>query len=198
MSALCGVLMALAWLVWPSRRLRDVRSLAQESLGDRPADARAGHRSPGPPAAPDATVADVAQAMDLLALSMRSGIGLVEAVDTVAAEVGGPLGRQLAMVTAALRWGVDDASAWATAPAVWQPTAGALLLAARAGVPPADLLLRAAEDLRRAERQRLEVATARLGVLIVLPLGVAFLPAFVLTTVVPVVVALAHDVLGQR
>ena len=47
--------------------------------------------------------------------------------------------------------------------------------------------------LRR--QQRLEVATATLGVRIVLPLGLLFLPAFLLTTVVPIVLALARQVL---
>jgi len=42
------------------------------------------------------------------------------------------------------------------------------------------------------------VATATLGIRIVLPLGLAFLPAFVLTTVVPVVLALANQVLVSQ
>jgi pilus assembly protein TadC len=71
-------------------------------------------------------------------------------------------------------------------------------MAATAGVPPADVLARAAEEVRRAEQQRLEVATATLGVRIVLPLGLVFLPAFVLTTVVPIVLALAHQVLAAQ
>jgi len=37
-----------------------------------------------------------------------------------------------------------------------------------------------------------------LGVRIVLPLGLVFLPAFVLTTVVPIVLALAHQVLAAQ
>jgi pilus assembly protein TadC len=58
-------------------------------------------------------------------------------------------------------------------------------------VPPAGLLRDAAADLRRDALAQVEVATARLSVRLVLPLGLAFLPAFVLTTVVPVVLALA-------
>jgi pilus assembly protein TadC len=38
-----------------------------------------------------------------------------------------------------------------------------------------------------------EVAAARLGVRLVVPLGLAYLPAFVLTTVVPVVLALTRS-----
>jgi len=68
-------------------------------------------------------------------------------------------------------------------------------MAATAGVSPADVLARAAGEVRRAGRQCLDVATATLGVRIVLPLGLVFLPAFVLTTVVPIVLALAHQML---
>jgi pilus assembly protein TadC len=68
-------------------------------------------------------------------------------------------------------------------------------MAAVAGVPPADALRGAAQEIRRGEQQRLEVATATLGVRIVLPLGLVFLPAFILTTVMPIVIALARQVI---
>lgn len=143
-------------------------------------------------------VAEVAGVIDLLALTLRGGVGLVEAMEAVAQRVGGPLGMHLRTVAAAGRWGVDDAAAWASVPPAWQPAARALRMAANAGVPPADVLVRAADEVRRAEQQRLEVATATLGIRIVLPLGLAFLPAFVLTTVVPIVLALAHQVLVNQ
>ncbi|HET8600404.1 MAG TPA: type II secretion system F family protein [Segeticoccus sp.] len=192
MILLCAALLALAVLVWPSRRLRG--PAAEDLLRSSGPRLRLG-RGPGSGAGP--TVPEVARAVHLLALSVRSGTGLTEAIDAVAAETGGAVGRQLTTVTAALRWGVDEQTAWQGVPAVWQPAARALQLAAAAGVPPAELLLEAADDLLRRERQRLDVSAARLGVRIVLPLGLAFLPAFVLTTVVPVVLALAQEVLGR-
>jgi len=143
-------------------------------------------------------VVEVAGVIDLLALTLRGGVGLVEAMEAVAIRVGGPLGLHLQTVAAAGRWGVDDAAAWASIPSAWQPAARALRMAATAGVPPADALVRAAEEVRRTEQQRLEVATATLGVRIVLPLGLVFLPAFILTTVVPIVLALAQKVLVSQ
>jgi pilus assembly protein TadC len=140
-------------------------------------------------------VAEVAGVVELLALTLRGGLGLVEAMEAVATRVGGPLGLHLQTVAAAGRWGVEDAAAWASVPSAWQPAARALRMAAGAGVPPADALVGAADEVRRAERQRLEVATGTLGVRIVLPLGLVYLPAFILTTVVPIVLALAKEVL---
>jgi len=143
-------------------------------------------------------VAEVAGVIDLLALTLRGGVGLVEAMEAVAVRVGGPLGLHLRTVAAAGRWGVEDAAAWASVPSAWQPAARALRMAATAGVPPADALVGAADEVRRGERQRLEVATATLGVRIVLPLGLVFLPAFILTTVLPIVLALAQQVLSSQ
>ncbi|GAA1241679.1 type II secretion system F family protein [Oryzihumus leptocrescens] len=147
-------------------------------------------------AAPPLTMPDVADTLDLLALALRGGAGIVQAIDAVADRVGPPAADQLRRVSAALRWGVEDSRAWSAVPAAWQPAARALHMAATAGAAPADLLHMAAGDLRRAEAARLEVAASRLGARVVLPLGLAFLPAFALTTVAPVVLALTHQVLG--
>jgi pilus assembly protein TadC len=144
------------------------------------------------------SITEVAGVIDLLALTLRGGAGLVEAMEAVAARVGGPLGLHLQTVAAAGRWGVEDSTAWASIPSAWQPAARALRMAATAGVPPADALVRAAEEVRRGEQQRLEVATATLGIRIVLPLGLVFLPAFILTTIVPIVLALAQQVLVNQ
>jgi hypothetical protein len=58
------------------------------------------------------------------------------------------------------------------------------------------LLLAAAEDLRRESLEQVELAAARVGVRLVAPLGLVLLPAFCLTTVVPLVVALAGQMLA--
>jgi hypothetical protein len=65
-----------------------------------------------------------------------------------------------------------------------------LLLARDAGVPPRVALTSAAAAERRRRVDRRRLAAARLGVRVVLPTGVCLLPAFVLLTVVPMVVAL--------
>jgi pilus assembly protein TadC len=184
-------LTAVAALVWPSASEDSGMALGRLVLGAKAPRADGAIRRAVP-------VAEVAGVIDLLALTLRGGAGLVEAMEAVAVRVGGPLGLHLQTVAAARRWGVEDATAWASIPSAWRPAARALRMAATAGVPPADVLARAAEEVRRAEQQRLEVATATLGVRIVLPLGLVFLPAFVLTTVVPIVLALAHQVLAAQ
>jgi pilus assembly protein TadC len=141
-------------------------------------------------------VLSVAGALDLMALALGSGVPLVNAVDEVAAHCGPIVAGQLRRVVAALRWGVEDGRAWDELPVIWRPAGQAVALAGMAGVPPAGLLKRAAADMRRAEQRRIEEATGRLSVLVVIPLGLCFLPAFALLTVVPVIAALAGDLLG--
>jgi pilus assembly protein TadC len=186
------LLTAAAVLVWPRPFPVSVLALGRPRAGEdllTSAPVGPGVNRSGVP------VLEVAGVIELLALTLRGGVGLVEAMEAVAARVGGPLGMHLLTVATAGRWGVQDATAWASIPSAWQPAARALRMAASAGVPPADALVGAADGIRRAEQQRLEVATATLGVRIVLPLGLVFLPAFILTTVVPIVLALARQVL---
>lgn len=199
MSTVVLLLAAAAVLAWPSAHpASSVLAGRRASGGDQHDRWSAGAPAEAGPRRAVVPVAEVAGVIDLLALALRGGVGLVEAMEAVAKRVGGPLGLHLQTVAAAGRWGVEDAAAWASIPAAWQPAARALRMAATAGVPPADALVRAAGDVRRAEEHRLEVATATLGVRIVLPLGLLFLPAFILTTVVPIVLALAQQMVVNQ
>jgi pilus assembly protein TadC len=137
----------------------------------------------------------VADGLVLLALALRSGLGLVEAVAEVAQCSAGAVQRDLAAVVAALRWGLSGQDAWSFAGVEWAPASLAWQVAERTGAAPADLVDRAATRLRETEEGRLERGVARAGVFLVLPLGLGFLPAFACTAVVPVVLALARGVL---
>jgi tight adherence protein B len=70
-----------------------------------------------------------------------------------------------------------------------------LLLAERTGASAATALRSTAADLRSARRRRARVSAHRLGVSLVLPLGLTTLPAFLLWAVVPIVLGLAEQVL---
>lgn len=206
-AAACAFLAICCWpgRDWPRRQwMRLPRS--PESLDVGRADAgglrseattgrgRAARDSPSRPASP-VRVTDVAAAMELLALVTASGRGVGEALDRVAAVSPERVRADLSTVAAAQAWGIDVQQAWSLVPEVWKPAAASLTLAATAGVPPSGILVRAAADYRAAHAQALDLAAARLGVRLVVPLGLAFLPAFVLLTVVPLVVALAGQLL---
>jgi len=174
---------ALAVVAWPAR---PSRSPAGAAVSD-PADLGLGR---------PATTYAVADALVLLSLALRSGMGQREALEHVAGASHGQVASHLASVAAALRWGRPGPEAWSFVPAVWRPAALAWEVADRAGAAPAQLVEEAAWRIREREDRRLQAATARAGVRLVLPLGLAFLPAFACTAVVPVVLALVHTVLG--
>jgi pilus assembly protein TadC len=140
---------------------------------------------------------EVADALVLLALALRAGLGLAEALHEVQAGSRGRVRRDLASVVAALQWGKPAPEAWAFASPVWRQVAQAWEVAVQTGSAPAEQVELVAQRLRDAQERDREHRAARAGVLLVLPLGFGFLPAFVCTAVVPVVLAVASGVLGD-
>lgn len=147
----------------------------------------------GPSAVAPAHPARVPEALELLALALLGGGSLSSAVSRVGAVLPGGVGADLSEVAVRLRRGMPGEEAWEGLEPSWEPAWRSLQLAEAAGVPPGQALGRAAQDLRRDAVADVEVAAAKLGIRLVVPLGLAFLPAFVLTTVLPLVLALMRD-----
>jgi pilus assembly protein TadC len=144
-----------------------------------------------------AEAAELPLAVDLLAVALRGGAPTDQAAAAVADALPGPLGDRLARVARVLGLGGSPAEAWAEL----APVAGADRLvraavrSAEHGSALATALGRLADDLRADRTIAAEAAARRAGVLIVLPLGLCFLPAFLLAGLVPVIIALLGDVL---
>ena len=139
---------------------------------------------------------DVADALVLVALCLRAGLPLTTALHHVQSGATGVVRDDLASVVAALRWGLSAQEAWAHAGARWRQAATATHLSEQTGAAAAELLEGAAARMREQGERARERAAARAGVLLVLPLGLGFLPAFACTAVVPVVVTLASGILA--
>ena len=130
-------------------------------------------------------------AAELLAAAFAAGTPPVMAAEAVALALGGPLGAALAAAAAAARMGVEPASAWmgiASDPAL-RPLARALAGAVTRGTSPTAVLERVAYDARDALRWAAEARARSVGAKAAAPLGLCFLPAFVLVGIVPMVVA---------
>ena len=140
---------------------------------------------------------DLPLCADLLAAALRAGAPVDRAAAAVADALGGPLGERLERAARSLRLGAEPPEAWGHLSDV----AGADRLVAAAirssasGGALAGAFTRLADDLRADRAVAAEAAARRAGVLIVLPLGLCFLPAFVLAGLVPVVIAVLGDVL---
>ncbi|GLZ80450.1 hypothetical protein Afil01_52570 [Actinorhabdospora filicis] len=141
--------------------------------------------------------ADLPFALDLLSACLAAGTTTRAAVGAVASALDGPLAERLSRVTTALHAEGDT-------PAAWRPLtdlpgasrlAGAAVRSSGSGAALAGGLRRLAGELRERAALSAEATAERAGVLIVLPLGLCFLPAFVLMGLVPVVAAVLGDVL---
>ena len=127
--------------------------------------------------------------VDLVAACLASGSSLEPALEAAARAVGAPTSVVLLRATAALRLGADPAGVWREV-ALREELGGLARAVARSletGAPLSDLLPRIAERARAEHRARVESRVRTAAVRLTAPLGVAFLPAFVLLGVVPVV-----------
>ncbi|MFW5415539.1 type II secretion system F family protein [Nocardiopsis sp. CNT-189] len=135
--------------------------------------------------------AELPLALDLLAAGVRAGGAPVEVLSVLSAALDGPLGRVLGEIAERQRLGADPAEAWAAGGAPAPAAVGrALARAAETGSPLADLLERQAAEARSEAHGRALERARRTAVLVVAPLGLCFLPAFVLIGVVPLVAGL--------
>ncbi|WP_019633533.1 type II secretion system F family protein [Actinomadura atramentaria] len=142
-------------------------------------------------------VADLPLAVDLLAACLRGGTPWDDAVTAVATAVAGPLGDELHAVAARIRLGADPADAWsalAADPAL-APLARTASRAARSGSALAPTLARLARDRRAHARSDATRRARAAGVHVLAPLGICFLPAFVLLGIVPAIAGLASTML---
>ena len=184
-AAGCAVLLALEVLPWcAGGRAARLRSVAARPAGG-------GRSAVAPPA--DEPV-DVAVLLALLDAAIASGAGLPRALSAVGRAVGGPDGQALGRASAALVLGAGWDTAWAGVPARLLPVADCLAATWTTGSAPGPALRAAAAALLRERRTAAREAAARLGVRLVLPLGLCFLPAFVLIGLVPVLVSVGTQV----
>ncbi len=127
---------------------------------------------------------------DLVAAAVRAGVPPQSALGTCATAFGGPIGSEVGRVVARLELGVPAERAWTDALAVGglTPLARAMARGTGRGTSPVAVLERCSLDARRVARAAARRRAQAVGVTAAAPLGLCFLPAFVLVAVVPMVV----------
>jgi pilus assembly protein TadC len=140
------------------------------------------------------TAVEVPAALDVLAACLFAGSSLDHALTAVAEAFGGGVQATLAPIARLAAWGAPVETAWAQCLALprWAPVARAVIRASYSGATLADVLTQQAVEYRRALRSGAAARAQRAGVSAVLPLGLCFLPAFVLAGIVPVVAGFAE------
>jgi pilus assembly protein TadC len=144
-----------------------------------------------------AAAADLPLGADLLASVLRAGAPVDHAAAEVAEALGGPLGRRLRRTARSLRLGGEAAEAWAYLSDLRgaDRLIAAAIRSSASGGALAGAFGRLADDLRADRAVAAQAAAQRAGVLIVLPLGLCFLPAFLLAGLVPVLISVLGAVL---
>lgn len=138
---------------------------------------------------------EIPLAADLMAACLAAGSSLVDALSAALAATGPWLSARGEPVVAALRSGANAAEAWSD----WlsddwlAPVARTCVRTAGSGAATAAELTRVAARMRAARRTQSHQRVARAAVWVVLPLGVCFLPAFVVVGVVPLVISLLQQ-----
>ncbi len=143
---------------------------------------------------------ELAAAADLIASALRAGSPVSTAVLAAGEAMAGPLTRQLLQVGHQLRLGISAEQAWQPLLSVDPHGAGRQLAdaakrSAQSGAALARALTRCADDLRARARDSAQTRLQRSAVWLVLPLGLCFLPAFLLAGLVPVILAVLGEVL---
>ncbi|MBE7192786.1 type II secretion system F family protein [Gordonia polyisoprenivorans] len=208
MKAVAVLLVAVACWIWPAARWRLHRVIDLPAPPTRePRFLGVGARG----ADPFATAA----ALDLLAVCLRAGLPVAQAIRVAASSAPPSLARPLTSTAELLELGADPDRAWA-APEVSPDArrrrrrapstdlgadcfADLTMLArrsARAGSALADGVGELAEQVRRRAHDEALARAERAGVMVSGPLGLCFLPAFICLGIVPVVIGLASQTLG--
>ena len=138
------------------------------------------------------TQAELSSLVGLIALGLRAGMAIPEAVAAAAEALPGPAAQRLRSPVAELTLGADPAFAWASLAEdpVLAPLGRALARVHRSGAPVADVLSQLADDLAAKARLEAEERARAVGVKAALPLGVCFLPAFLALGIIPLVAGL--------
>jgi Flp pilus assembly protein TadB len=141
--------------------------------------------------------AAVPLAADLISAGLSAGSPPERVADAVGAAVEGPLGDTLRRAAAALRIGTEPATAWAPllADPATRSLGRALAGAVTRGSSPGAVLERVAADARDKARWEAEARARSLGARAAAPLGLCFLPAFVLVGIVPLIATVGLPVL---
>ena len=129
-------------------------------------------------------------ALDLLSACLTVGTTPARALEAVAGCVDGSLRSDLHIVAGAIRSGADVTEAWTLIEAPDLQVLGTVLARAEiSGTSATPLLALLADQHRRQARAVAMDAARALGVRLTGPLGLCFLPAFILIAVVPLVMS---------
>lgn len=137
---------------------------------------------------------DPTLAMDIIAACQENGVSLTASLQAVSAASSET---DLAVVARMLLLGASWEEAWSDSDGKWEQLSDVLQPAWEEGASPVPLLVRGAARTRAHLTHEAVNAAEKLGVRLVVPLGVCLLPAFFALGIVPVVVSTLEGLLAN-
>lgn len=184
--AVSSFALVASFLLWLLKRRDARRAQAQEPTAG---------ASSASDVAPGDTL-DAALYLDLAASMLAAGLPVRALLHHLGQLDSGRYRLFLGGVVLKLDAGATWAQAWGeTVPRSLTGVHSALGLSLETGAPSADFLRILADRQRRHRQRSLEKAAAKLGVKLVVPLGLCSLPAFICLGVVPVLIAMIPSLL---
>ncbi|KAA8820963.1 type II secretion system F family protein [Bifidobacterium vespertilionis] len=150
----------------------------------------------------DRTAPSATLLLEMLAVSIRQGASIPRALDAVGTAWGGECGGLMIRTAAALHRGAGWPNAWALACGderfgpLMMLVADTLEPSWRHGSSPLPHIEAAAEQIDKDSRRRIEEAAAKLGVRMLVPTGLCFLPSFILIGIVPAIASFGFELFG--
>ena len=133
---------------------------------------------------------DLPAAVQLLGACLVAGSAMTTALASVAGAMPGAVGDELELLRRRLQWATDPASVWRSVDGPLEALGRTMARAHESGASVQHAVARLAGDLRGAARARADARARTIEVRAAAPLGLCFLPAFVLLGVVPMAAGL--------
>lgn len=133
---------------------------------------------------------DLPVAVHLLAACLAAGAATAAALDAVADAMPGAAGEELALVRRRLHWGSDPVRVWRSLEGPLEELGRRMARAHESGASVQHAVARLADELRDQTRSRADARARTVEVRASAPLGLCFLPSFVLLGVVPLAAGL--------
>lgn len=133
---------------------------------------------------------DLPVAVQLLGSCLAAGAAVGPALSSVAESMPGAVGDALGLLQRRLYWGVDPVEVWRSVGGPLEPLGRTMARAHESGASVELAVTRLAEDLRQVSRARADARARTIEVRAAAPLGLCFLPSFVIIGVIPLVVGL--------
>jgi tight adherence protein B len=123
---------------------------------------------------------------------LQAGLSVIRSLEAIGAGINGPEGEALMRTAAALKRGVDWQEAWDNRLAILSPLADILEPSFRHGRPLGDQIDAFIRRYCSEAESEITQKGEKLAVKTLIPLGLCYLPSFIILGLIPLMIALTH------